>query len=234
MTPQVLLLSCEHGGAQVPTKYRHLFEGRSARRALAGHRGSDLGALQVARYLQRSLGVPLHASTVTRLLVDLNRSPNHPRLFSEFSKSLDPDERAALLAQHYFPHRDAVEFWIDHRVRRGKQVLHVGVHSFSPRVNGQVRTADIGLLYDPARPSERELCGVWKKALRDVAPELRVRRNYPYLGKADGLVTHLRERFSESSYAGIELELNQALLETPRGKRSAQRSIAESLRAATP
>jgi predicted N-formylglutamate amidohydrolase len=175
----------------------------------------------------------LHASTVTRLLVDLNRSVKHPQLFSEFSRRLDPDERAELLRQHYFPHREAIESWIDEHVRRGKQVLHIGVHSFAPRVNGQVRKADLGLLYDPSRRSERQLCGVWKEALCQVAPELRIRRNYPYLGKADGLVTHLRKKFSASCYAGIELEANQALLATPRGRRRAAKSVAESLRAAS-
>ena len=40
----------------------------------------------------------------------------------------------------------------------------------------------------------------------------RVRRNYPYLGKGDGLTTWLRRRFFSSEYAGVEIELNQAAL----------------------
>ena len=34
--------------------------------------------------------------------------------------------------------------------------------------------------------------------------------NYPYLGKADGFTTSLRQEFQER-YIGIELELNQKL-----------------------
>lgn len=34
--------------------------------------------------------------------------------------------------------------------------------------------------------------------------------NYPYLGKADGFTTSLREEFQEQ-YIGLELELNQKL-----------------------
>jgi hypothetical protein len=45
-------------------------------------------------------------------------------------------------------------------------------------------------------------------AVRD--PGLRVRRNYPYAGKGDGLTRILRRRFPPTRYAGIELELNQA------------------------
>lgn len=229
MNRRALLLTCEHGGARVPARYRGLFRTRAAREALRTHRGSDHGALALARALQRLLEAPLYESTVTRLLVDLNRSVGHPQLFSEFSKPLDPAERAALLARHYFPHRDAVESWIDKQVSRGHQVVHVGVHSFAPRVDGRVRTADVGLLYDPARVGERRLCRAWKAAVLEVDPALRVRRNYPFLGKADGFVTHLRAVFGPRKYVGVELEVNQARLVEPREQRRLARSIGQSL-----
>ena len=41
-------------------------------------------------------------------------------------------------------------------------------------------------------------------------PELSVRFNYPYLGKADGFPTYLRKLFPDN-YSGIELEVNQKL-----------------------
>jgi len=229
MTRRALLLTCEHGGARVPARYRTLFRTRAAREALRTHRGSDHGALALARGLQRLLKAPLYESTVTRLLVDLNRSVGHPQLFSEFSKPLDPVERAALLARHYFPHRDAVESWIDNQVSRGHQVLHIGVHSFAPRVDRRVRTADVGLLYDPAREGELRLCRAWKAALLAVDPTLRVRRNYPFLGKADGFVTHLRAIFGPMKYLGIELEVNQAQLVESRQRQRMSRSIGQSL-----
>jgi len=229
MRRPVLLLTCEHGGARVPPQYGDLFAGPSAQRLLQTHRGCDFGALALACALQRSLGAPLYASTVTRLLVDLNRSVGHPLLFSEVSKKLGAADRAALLEEHYFPHRDAVEAWIEERVRRGHQVVHVGVHGFTPRVDGQLRTADVGLLYDPSRATERAFCQRWKDALGEVDPDLRVRRNYPYLGKTDGFVTYLRRIFDQSRYVGVELEVNQNLLSTPRGRRRVSRAIAESL-----
>lgn len=233
MTVPALVLTCEHGGARVPSQYEHLFDGTAARRVLASHRGSDIGALSLARSLQRALRVPLYASVVTRLLVDLNRSVGHPRLFSEFSKSLDSAQRMALLEKHYFPHRNAVESWIEGQVRRGRRVLHIGVHSFVPRVDGRIRKADVGLLYDPSRPGERAFCHRWKSALETIDPELRVRRNYPYLGRSDGLVTHLRALFGPRHYVGVELEGNQALLERVHVRRRAARAITVSLRVAT-
>ncbi len=213
-------------------EYQRLFESRAARRALSSHRGSDLGALSLAHALQRSHRVTLHASKVTRLLVDLNRSPGHPELFSEFSRGLDASERTRVLDRYYFPHRDAVASWIEARARRGRQVVHIGVHSFAPRIDGRDRTADVGLLYDPSRLPERVFCSRWKDSLRTIAPRVRVRRNYPYLGKSDGFTTSLRARHGSQHYLGIELEVNQRVLRSVESRRLVTKAVSDSLRAA--
>ena len=41
------------------------------------------------------------------------------------------------------------------------------------------------------------------------APAMRVRRNYPYQGRGDGLTSLLRKRYPDEAYVGIELEVNQ-------------------------
>jgi hypothetical protein len=46
---------------------------------------------------------------------------------------------------------------------------------------------------------------------------LRVRRNYPYAGKADGLTAYLRRLFPGAAYLGVELEVNQQCVRAPRG-----------------
>ena len=58
------------------------------------------------------------------------------------------------------------------------------------------------------------MCARWKEAMSASAAELRVRRNYPYAGKGDGLTSHLRRRFAPSDYVGIELEINQGIVLT--------------------
>jgi hypothetical protein len=91
----------------------------------------------------------------------------------------------------------------------------------------------VGLLYHPARRGESELCARWKVSLATLAPELRVRRNYPYAGRGDGLTSHLRMRFPPHVYVGIELEVNQAIvLAGGRGWIALRRALADSLRAA--
>jgi predicted N-formylglutamate amidohydrolase len=205
--PVDLLLTCEHASRRIPRAYAPLFRG--AEEALASHRGWDPGALELTRRLARTFDVTPVLARWSRLLVELNRSLGHPRLFSEFSRDLPPPEHQRLLERYYLPHRQAVEQAVAARIATGMRVIHVGVHSFTPQLDGVERRADVGLLYDPACAWERRLCVAWQRRLGQLEPALRVRRNYPYLGKADGLTTALRREFGATRYAGIELEVNQ-------------------------
>lgn len=207
-----LVLSCEHAGNRVPPAYRKLFRGKQ--RELASHRGWDPGAIELARAMAHETGAPLLANTVSRLVVETNRSVG-PKLFSEFTRPLGRDERKELVDRHYQPHRGAVEAVIRSALRTHDRVVHVGVHTFTPVLNGKKRTADVGLLFDPKRKLEVDFCEVWLHALHWEAPLLRVKKNYPYKGSSDGLTTTLRGKFPAKRYVGIELEVNQALMEGP-------------------
>jgi predicted N-formylglutamate amidohydrolase len=99
-------------------------------------------------------------------------------------------------------------------LRNGRSVLHLSVHSFTPRLRGVRRRTDIGLLYDPRRGPEAGFCALWKARLADAAPRLRIRNNQPYRGTGEALTTSLREKFPASRYLGIEIEINQRF---PRG-----------------
>jgi len=187
----------------------------------------------MARALARATGAPLVTSTVSRLLVDLNRSIGHPRLFSEAMRAAPVQLRATVVERYYRPYRERIERLVMQAVSRGHRVIHVSSHSFTPRLHGKVRRADVGLLYHPGRRGEVALCAGWKASLADLAPELRVRRNYPYAGKADGLTAHLRLRFPQASYVGIEVEVNQAVVLAAGGRWTAlRRTLIDSLRAA--
>jgi predicted N-formylglutamate amidohydrolase len=226
-----ILISCEHGGNHVPPHYRRLFG--ELQSSLQTHRGYDVGALLMAQELSASFDAPLVASTVTRLLVDLNRSIGHPRLHAEAVRKAPRTERDRIIAEHYRPHRAKVEDLIRRAIAHGQRVIHVASHSFTPELNGKVRTADVGLLYDPSRAGERRLCARWKAALAEALPYLRVRRNYPYSGKADGLIPYLRSRFQHSAYLGIEIEINQAIVVgAPRRWAELRSAMIESLRLA--
>jgi predicted N-formylglutamate amidohydrolase len=208
-----VVLTCEHGGNRIPPRYARLFAGSS--RLLASHRGHDPGALAVARALARAWAAPLLAATTTRLLVDPNRSARNPAVFSALTRALPREERDALLARLHAPHWARVREALD---AAASPVLHLAVHSFTPVLHGETRRYDVGLLYDPARRGELTLARRWQRCLRGAG--LRVRRNAPYRGAADGLTTALRRERPARRYLGIELELNQRALATRAGRRA--------------
>jgi predicted N-formylglutamate amidohydrolase len=205
------LVTCEHGGARVPAAHRALFAGAEA--LLASHRGWDPGAAPLARFLAGALRAPLHLATVTRLLVDLNRSAHNPRVFSERTRSLPRHRRMELLEAYHSPHRETVDGTVATLSAEKGTVVHLAVHTFTPVLNGKERGADVALLYDPARPAERDFCATWAGALAPWLPGLAVRRNQPYRGATDGLTTWLRSRHPDGRYLGVEIEVNQRLLE---------------------
>ena len=204
---EALIITCEHGGWQVPAQYAPLFAGHEA--LLQTHRGWDCGALVLARELAGAFKAPLFAATTTRLLIDLNRSIGHRQLHSELTRSLPLATRREIAARHYRPYRDEVESEIARRIAAGQRVIHVASHSFTPELGGVVRQADVAWLYDPQRPGESLFATQWQAALKRRRPDLKLRRNYPYEGKGDGLTSLLRKCHPPESYIGIELEVNQ-------------------------
>lgn len=217
-----VIITCEHGGNRIPAPFRHLFRDRDA--VLQSHRGYDPGALLMAEALARALSAPLIASTTSRLLVDLNRSIGNPTLHGEMIRKLPVAARAKIIDRYYLPYRNSVEDRVHEAICAGRRVIHISSHSFTPKLFGKVRNADIGLLYDPARCGELELAAHWKAELAAQSGRFVIRRNFPYQGKGDGLTRTLRRRFEPSSYVGIELELNQKYSGLPHATWRAQRS----------
>ncbi|HSC86832.1 MAG TPA: N-formylglutamate amidohydrolase [Polyangiaceae bacterium] len=208
MATRALIVTCEHATQRVPPELAQQFAGRAARAALASHRGWDPGAIDLARQLARRYGAPLFEASVSRLVVDTNRSPGHPRLFSEFTRQLPEADRRQLTSRYHAPHQDAVFAAVERLSRRGATILHLAMHSFTPWWEGQERTTDVGILYDPRRAGELAFASRLQRELRAVS-EWRVHKNAPYRGVADGLPTLLRKHFGPRRYVGLELEVNQ-------------------------
>ena len=187
----------------------------------------------MARTLSRVFAAPLVASTVSRLVVELNRSPGHRAWFSAAMLRAPSTVRDDAVQRFYRPYRNTVSDAVEHQIDRGYRVLHVSSHSFTPVLDGVVRRTDIGLLYDPSRAFERDAVASWQRELRSRFPPFVVRRNAPYRGTDDGLTTSLRKRFGDGDYAGIELEINQKHLRNGSREQSALRKdVAQALRSA--
>jgi len=212
-----LVLTCEHGGAQIPAPYKKLFAQNTA--VLKTHRALDIGALAVAQELEKNLKVALDFSVTSRLIVDLNRFLDSQTLFSEFTSPLSDLEKAKILKTYYEPHWQRVTLRVGKLVAKKNRVVHVAVHSMTDRLHGKVRPMQLALLYDSRRKAEKEFARKWITELRKEFPDFKIARNNPYKGNGEGLTTSLRRKFPQKSYLGVELEINQGFFKTLKTKK---------------
>jgi predicted N-formylglutamate amidohydrolase len=232
LRPANALVSCEHASNRVPARYRDLGLAPARMRA---HIAWDPGAAALARMIAKRLRCPCHLGRWSRLVVDLNRSLGHEKLIASTSfgiavpgnADLSPAEHDRRVRLYHRPYRDAATADVERIIARSGVCVHWSMHSFTPVVDGVVRAADVGLLYDPARRRERELAHALRPLI--AAHGLRVRMNYPYRGTSDGFTTQLRARLPAIRYLAFEIEANQALLRTPAAVRRLGRILTDAI-----
>ena len=214
----VLILTCEHASNKLPAAFKKAVPAK----VLETHRAYDIGACAVFSKLVKFAKPEFHCEgKFSRLFVDLNRTITNKSAFSDYYKQLeksDPATAAKMKAQasaYWTEYRENIEKFVSKNIRSLRQaqrpevaIVHLGIHSFTPVLNGKTRNADIGILYDPSRPAECALAQVIKAEINRLHPEMKVRFNYPYKGTSDGLTTTLRKKFGPR-YAGLEIEINQ-------------------------
>jgi predicted N-formylglutamate amidohydrolase len=215
---EILILTCEHASNKLPAAFRNAVPAG----VLETHRAYDIGALAVFRKLVKFAKPEFHCEgKFSRLFVDLNRTITNKSAFSDYYKQFEARDRSAAekakaqATKYWTEYRTAIEKFIASSLSMPKRaaksaptIVHLGIHSFTPVLNGKTRNADIGILYDPSRPAECALAQVIKDEIKRLYPQMRVRFNYPYKGTSDGLTTTLRKKFGPR-YAGLEIEINQ-------------------------
>lgn len=223
------LVTCEHASGAIPKEYQQYFAGHED--LLKTHRGLDIGAIDVYQALVQSLTCEHQAASWSRLLVDLNRTPRQKTLFSPFILALSKSERAYILKTYYESYAEGIRDRLD-RLKQYDRIIHLAIHSFTPELNGIVRQADIGILYDSRYALDQHYAETWQHAFQRVAPHLRVRRNYPYHGRSPGLLPRVRKWCgNHPEYAGLELEVNQALLQDSASRDAVIQAVVDSVKA---
>ena len=213
-----LMLTCEHASNRLPASFMKAVPTE----VLKTHRAYDIGACAVFRKLVRFAKPEFYCEgNFSRLFVDLNRTITNKSAFSEYHETLKASDKSAAekakaqATAYWMEYRTAIEKFVESALKQKKRaaksepsIVHLGIHSFTPELNGKVRNADIGILYDPTRPQERAYANVIKTEIKRLYPTMKVRFNYPYKGSSDGLTTTLRKKFGPR-YVGIEIEINQ-------------------------
>lgn len=211
MRPYPVVITCEHAGNTIPPAFQHHFT--TAKEVLSTHRGWDMGALSIAQYLAQDLQVPLFFEKTSRLLIEMNRSLDHPALFSEYTQALAKADRLQLIEELYLPYRQQVISSLKSIIDNHQAVLHLSIHTFTPVLGHEVRKTGIGLLFDPERSPEVIFCKSLRQSLRQSLSWMQIDFNSPYQGIDDGFTTFLRKEFSANQYCGIEIEVNQKYAE---------------------
>jgi len=215
-TREILILTCEHASNKLPAAFKKVVPAE----VLKTHRAYDIGAVQVFRKLVKFAKPEFYCEgKFSRLFVDLNRTITNKSAFSDYLR--DNENAKAQATTYWNEYRAAIEKFVASSLSSPKRtplknrvaksaptIIHLGIHSFTPTLNGKVRNTDIGILYDPTRPQERAYANVIKAEIKRLYPAMKVRFNYPYKGTSDGLTTTLRKKFGPR-FVGIEIEINQ-------------------------
>jgi predicted N-formylglutamate amidohydrolase len=174
------LLTSDHYGRAIP---RILGDLGLPASELSRHIAWDIGIAGVADALSRHLNAHLIAQRYSRLVIDCNRPPSAASSIPVISEAtaIKANEGLAIEAAQarrqaiFEPYHRRIAETIDRRLREGKPVVLVSLHSFTPVYAGVARPWHIGTLYQ----RDKKLPPLLLKALRAEAG-LVVGDNEPY------------------------------------------------------
>lgn len=198
-----LLLLCDHASNAVPED----IDLGIARELLDLHIAIDIGAAPLTRALAKRLDAPAILGTVSRLVLDLHREPDHPNLVPKYSDGyeiagnaeIDREER---LARFHIPYHQAIE----DRIRARQPALIVSIHSFTPCLEqgGTPRPWQVGILYNQDETAARPAID-WLRGQGLVTGD-----NEPYSGKL--LNATLNRHAEANGIPSIAVEVSNDLI----------------------
>ncbi|MEL6107983.1 MAG: N-formylglutamate amidohydrolase [Planctomycetota bacterium] len=165
---------------------------------------------RAARRMADQLNAPCLLYPYRRDLVDAALSLGHRNLFGPTAAKLKDHEKSRVIDSAYIPYRERVQMSVRKILDQFSFVLHLSIRSFAARDRGRFRRTDVGLLYDPSREAELNLCIDWIDEMYEMNHNVRVRRNYPRRGTVDSLTKSMRSLFPPEHYMGVEVWLNRA------------------------
>ena len=227
-----VLITCEHARPDVTRSVQLGLDDGLARSGLA----YDPGAMEAAQSLAMRLGAPLLMGQVSRLVVDLSLRETHPECVPDVlhntpipgNLGLSEEQRLGRIAVFHRPYRRAVLDEIEEIMVNGRCV-HISVHTWLPSAVGLSHELEVGVCYNPMRAGERCWGTRILAALRDAGFDARA--NCPTDADTECCSAWLREKFPDTLYAGLDLQLSQGM--SPERQLRAVRVASNALRTAT-
>ncbi len=212
-----LLLLCDHSGHALPEQVGQLGLHHSV---FSRHVAWDIGAMEVAKLLREQFQCALVSGVYSRLLIDLNRFPDHYSWIPEVSdgieitgnQNLSMAERKYRADTYFWPYHSAVERAVSRISTRGQVPIVISVHSFtSSLMDGRQRPWHFGILWN----EDRRLSDPLMRTLRG-NPAICVGDNEPYhAGDPCGYTvkTHAEDR----GHPHVLIEIRQDLIDSEVG-----------------
>ncbi|MBP9050932.1 MAG: N-formylglutamate amidohydrolase [Alphaproteobacteria bacterium] len=213
-----LILLGEHAGFGIPESYNKMGVDPLVFRRDPNF-GGDKGVRRILFRAAKELGLPAVMGRQSRILVDLNRSTDHPQLFCETqhgvdvprNKNLSEAEKQLRLDLYYWPFHHQVEKRIAQSLNaEGKGGSLLTIHSYTPDVaqkamakeDAPFTEVDVGILYTRESPLLEKL-DVFLKTETDYS----FAHNYPYdLKKLKSGSIEMHQQ--KNGTAGVALEIN--------------------------
>jgi len=146
------MLLGDHAGNLVPTRLGSLglTEGDMRR-----HIAWDLGVAELGERLAAALDATFISQRYSRLVIDCNRDPAADDAMPDVSDgtmiaanlALSADDRVARIQALFAPYHAAIAAELTSRLARERETLLISLHSFTPRLRGEARPWQIGILY---------------------------------------------------------------------------------------
>lgn len=198
-----ILLICDHASNAVPDDIDLGIDAE----LLDKHIAIDIGAGPVTEALAARLGAPAILATVSRLVIDLHRQPDHPGLMPRISdghaisgnEQADREDRIARFHQPY--HRALTS-----AICETRPALLASIHSFTPCLEqgGTARPWEIGILSNRDRRAADLAVALFRAA------GIPTGDNEPYSGRA--LNATLNRHGEANGIASLAIEIRNDLI----------------------
>ena len=206
--PGGILLICDHASNHVP----HDIDLGIDPALLDKHIAIDIGAGPLTEAMAARLNVPAILATVSRLVIDLHRPPDHPTLIPAVSDGHViagnvGDHRAARIARFHRPYHGALAGMIQ---STSPQLL-ASIHSFTPQLeqDGTLRPWQIGILSN----RDRRAADLAITLLREAG--IPTGDNEPYSGRL--LNATLNRHGEATGTPSVAIEVRNDLIDHPAG-----------------
>ena len=198
-----ILLICDHASNAVPEGIDLGIDPA----LLDKHIAIDIGAGPVTEVLAARLGAPAVLATVSRLVIDLHRQPDHPGLMPQVSDghaiagNLAAD-RAERIARFHAPYH----LILAETIRATRPTLLASIHSFTPMLEqvGEARPWEIGILSNRDRRAADVAVALFRQA------GITTGDNEPYSGRM--LNATLNRHGEANGIASLAIEIRNDLI----------------------